>query len=176
MPFKINPILVERLMGMARLLRAYSVAAQENVAVRECRDISQSSVERVIFPDATAIEHYMAQKATGLVKKLVLFPERMTANINETKGVWAGARIRHALVDQGVDDNDAYLYIQQCSFAAIKDDIQLALLLERTPISASDPRTGHGILGPDRLIGLFNIDEYVREGIEVIFGRFPAAA
>lgn len=174
MPFKINPILTERLMGMPRLMRGYEVAAQENIAVLEWRDISQSSVERVIFPDATSLLHYMADKATKLIDGLVLFPANMARNLERTLGVWAGQRVRYALVKQGVPDNDAYLLIQRVSFRAVNEDSHLVAVLRQEPISEHDKRTAREVLGGD-LDRLFSIDDYIQAGIDVIYSRFPLA-
>jgi adenylosuccinate lyase len=98
--------------------RGHAHAGLENVATPECRDISQSSVERHILPDATSQLHYIAKKATGLVTGLVVFPERMLETLDRTHGVWAGQRLCYALVAQGRAHSDAYEFVQRCSFKA----------------------------------------------------------
>ncbi len=171
MAHKKNPILTERLMGMARLLRAYAHAAMENIATPEWRDISQSSVERHIFPDATSLCHYMIVKLTSLVKRLVVFPERMRENLDNTYGVWAGQQVRAALMDKSIDYDTAYLLIQQVSFEAVEKRIQMIELLSNTPISEGDSRTAKDVIGETKLQVMFDPIEYVRAGIEHIFSR-----
>ena len=87
MPHKRNPITCEKISGMARLLRGYAVAALEDVALWHERDISHSSVERVILPDATIALDHMLRKFTGIVDKLLVYPEAMMANLNKTGGL-----------------------------------------------------------------------------------------
>lgn len=172
MPYKANPILTERLMGLPRLMRGYLIAAQENIRIPEWRDISQSSVERVIFPDATTVIHYMVDKATKLVDGLVLFPENMAANLHRALGVWAGQRIRYALVERGISDNDAYLLVQRASFRAVGEQVHLQQILGQEPISENDSRTAAAVLGSDDLPKLFDVESYIQNGIRVIYSRF----
>ena len=171
MAHKKNPILIERLMGMARLMRANAHAAMENIATPEWRDISQSSVERHIFPDATSLVHYMIVKMTSMIKRLVVFPERMRENLNNTYGVWAGQQVRTALMDKGIDYDTAYLYVQQVSFNAAEKRIQMIELLSNIPISENDSRTAKDIISDTKLQAMFDPMEYVRAGIERIFSR-----
>jgi adenylosuccinate lyase len=173
MPWKINPILVERLMGLPRMLRAYMMAAYENIRVLEWRDISQSSVERIIFPDATTLLHYMLEKATGLIKGLIIFPDWMTNNIERAQGVWAGQRLRYALTAKGVPDETAYLYVQSISFKAVKQQRHLREFLRTEQLPDQRGFTGANVLGDDAIEPLFDVMSYIQQGLEAIYDRFP---
>lgn len=174
MPFKINPILTERLFGLPRVLRGYLVTAQENIATIGHRDISQSGPERIIFPDSTTLLHYMVAKATSLVKGLVIFPDRLEKNLERSLGVWAGQRIRSALVDKDISDNDAYEYVQRISFKAVEKGEHVIELLAREPISELNPVTACALLGTQTINELFDVDSYIKEGIETIYSRFSS--
>ncbi|MBI5970445.1 MAG: adenylosuccinate lyase [Deltaproteobacteria bacterium] len=113
MPHKRNPIMSENLTGLARLVRGYSVSAMENVALWHERDISHSSVERVIAPDATILVDFMLVRATNLVRDLVVYPERMLENMDKGKGVVYSQRVLLKLVEKGVTREDAYLIVQR---------------------------------------------------------------
>jgi len=112
MPHKRNPIRSERLTGMARLLRGHAVAALENVALWHERDISHSSVERVAFPDACILIHFMLREMTDLVKHLLVYPENMKRNMNVYGGVIFSQKVLLALVEKGVSREDAYRLVQ----------------------------------------------------------------
>ncbi len=113
MPHKRNPIIAERVCGMARLLRADALAGLENVALWHERDISHSSVERVILPDATTTLDYMLLKMTDLIKGMVVYPERMEANLNLTGGLIFSQPVLLALVEKGADRETAYALVQR---------------------------------------------------------------
>ncbi|MDR1960916.1 MAG: adenylosuccinate lyase, partial [Gracilibacteraceae bacterium] len=113
MPHKKNPITGERISGMSRLLRGYALAALENVALWHERDISHSSAERVLLPDATIALDYMLAKATALVRGLRVFPEQMRENIEKVHGLIFSQRVMLALVDKGVSREDAYALVQK---------------------------------------------------------------
>lgn len=112
MPHKRNPIKSERLTGMARILRANAVAALENVALWHERDISHSSVERVIFPDSCILTHFMLVETTKLIKNLLVYPENMKRNMNLYGGVVFSQRVLLTLVDKGLSREDAYRIVQ----------------------------------------------------------------
>ena len=118
MPHKRNPIRSERLTGMARIVRSYAVAALENVALWHERDISHSSVERVILPDACILTHFMLKETTELVKKLLVYPENMKRNMNVYGGVIFSQRVLLALVEKGMIREDAYKIVQSCAHKA----------------------------------------------------------
>jgi len=113
MPHKKNPIICERISGMARLLRGNLIAGLENMALWHERDISHSSVERVILPDSTQTTYYMLKKMTGLIKNLKVFPEKMLENLNLTKGLYNSQVILLALTQKGVSREEAYRIVQR---------------------------------------------------------------
>lgn len=118
MPHKRNPIRSERLTGMARLVRGYAVAGLENVALWHERDISHSSVERVAFPDACILTHFMLVETTDLVKHLLVYPENMARNMNVYGGVVFSQRVLLTLVDKGLSREEAYAIVQSNAHAA----------------------------------------------------------
>lgn len=118
MPHKRNPIRSERLTGMARILRGHAVAALENVALWHERDISHSSVERVILPDACILTHFMLVEITDLVKHLLVYPENMQRNMNLYGGVVFSQRVMLSLVEKGLKREEAYSIVQSCAHAA----------------------------------------------------------
>jgi adenylosuccinate lyase len=113
MPHKRNPILSERICGMARIVRGYAVAGLENVALWHERDISHSSAERVILPDASTALDYMLAKATSLIDNLVVYPERMLENLNATRGLVFSGQLLLALTQSGVSREEAYEWVQR---------------------------------------------------------------
>ena len=112
MPHKRNPIRSERLTGMARIVRGHAVAALENVALWHERDISHSSVERVVFPDSCILTHFMLQEMTNLVKNLLIYPENMKRNMNVYGGVIFSQKVLLALVEKGMSREEAYQVVQ----------------------------------------------------------------
>lgn len=113
MPHKRNPHQSERIAGLARVLRGNAHAAQENVALWHERDISHSSAERIIFPDSCILLDYMLAEVSELVGELVVYPERMLANLESTGGLIYSQRVLLALVDAGLDRQDAYKLVQR---------------------------------------------------------------
>ncbi len=113
MPHKRNPVLSENLSGLARLVRSYAVAALEDVALWHERDISHSSVERVIAPDATILLDFMLGRFTGLVENLIVYPERMLANLNLTRGLIFSQQVLLKLIEKGVSREEAYAMVQR---------------------------------------------------------------
>ncbi|MBD2089913.1 adenylosuccinate lyase [Microcoleus sp. FACHB-1515] len=118
MPHKRNPIRSERLTGMARIVRGYAVAALENIALWHERDISHSSVERMMFPDCLTVTHFMLAEITDLVKNLLVYPENMQRNMNCFGGVVFSQRVLLALVDKGLSREEAYSIVQSCAHTA----------------------------------------------------------
>ncbi len=138
MPHKRNPILSERLAGLARLLRGYAATALENQPLWHERDISHSSAERVILPDATILLDYMLVKATGLIEGLVVRPERMRENIERGLGLHASSRVLLALVDKAsMSREDAYAIVQRNALRAADERVPLRGLLATDPSVAS---------------------------------------
>ena len=113
MPHKRNPITCERVAGMARLVRGNAVAAMEDITLWHERDISHSSVERVILPDSTINVDYCVKKYTNIIDKLIVYPEAMMANMNKTGGLIYSQRLLLAIVDKGVLREDAYQWVQR---------------------------------------------------------------
>jgi adenylosuccinate lyase len=118
MPHKRNPIRSERLTGMARMLRGYATTALENVALWHERDISHSSVERVMLPDACILTHFMLVETTDLVKNLLVYPDNMARNMNVYGGVVFSQRVLLTLVEKGMNREDAYRVVQGCAHQA----------------------------------------------------------
>ena len=118
MPHKRNPIRSERLTGMARIIRGNAVAALENVALWHERDISHSSVERVILPDSCILIHFMLREITGLVKNLLVYPENMKRNMNVYGGVIFSQKVLLTLVEKGMNRESAYEVVQSCAHKA----------------------------------------------------------
>jgi adenylosuccinate lyase len=113
MPHKRNPVLSENLTGLSRMVRAYALPAMEDVALWHERDISHSSVERMIGPDATVTLDFALARLTGIVEKLVVYPENMLANLNRFRGLVHSQRVLLALTQAGLSREDAYRLVQR---------------------------------------------------------------
>ena len=138
MPHKRNPILSERIAGLARLLRGYAHVALENQPLWHERDISHSSPERVILPDATILLDYMLVKMAGLVEGLVVRPDRMRENIARGLGLHASSRVLLALVEQGgLAREEAYAIVQRAALRAADEGVPLKELLATDPQAAA---------------------------------------
>ena len=131
MPHKRNPILSERLCGMARLLRGYAAVGFENNALWQERDISHSSAERVVLPDATTVAHYMLRIARRVLEGLRVNKERMLENLNEGGGIVYSGRVLLALVESGMSRDDAYKVVQSAAMRAWEDELGFRELLKR---------------------------------------------
>ncbi|HHW18475.1 MAG TPA: adenylosuccinate lyase [Firmicutes bacterium] len=118
MPHKRNPVGLEQICGMARLMRGYALAALENVALWHERDISNSSVERIILPDSTTLLDYALNRMLGILKDLRVYPERMLGNLNLTGGLVFSEEVLLALVSKGIKREDAYAKVQELAMAA----------------------------------------------------------
>jgi len=163
MPHKKNPIVSEKLTGMARLLRGYAHTALENVALWHERDISHSSVERIIFPDACHTLHHMLTKMAWLIEGLVVYPENMKANMDKVRGMFFSQPVLLALTDAGMTREDAYARVQRCAMRVWDEDVSLREALEQ------DPEIG-GSLAPDVLDRCFDLEHQLRN-VPVIFAR-----
>ena len=149
MPHKRNPILSERLCGLARLLRGYLGAGLEDVALWHERDISHSSVERVALPDASMLACYMLRKATGLAAGLVIHPERALANLTEgSLGLVFSQSVLLALVSAGLTRDEAYRIVQRDARAAWSERRPLRAVLEADPEVTLDRRAARRGLRP----------------------------
>ncbi len=121
MPHKRNPVLTENLTGLARMVRAYALPAMENVALWHERDISHSSVERYIGPDATVTLDFALARLTGVIDKLVVYPQRMERNLNLYRGLIHSQRVMLALTQKGVSREDAYRLVQRNAMKVWED-------------------------------------------------------
>ncbi|HEX4540669.1 MAG TPA: adenylosuccinate lyase [Acidimicrobiales bacterium] len=153
MPHKRNPIVAERLTGLARVLRGYVGPGLEDVALWHERDISHSSVERVILPDASLLAYYVLRKMTALVDGLVVHPDRMRENLDRSHGLVFSQAVLLALVASGMDRDSAYRIVQRDARLAWDESKPLRMVLE------SDPEVP---LGPGDLDDAFSIDRALR--------------
>jgi len=124
MPHKKNPVLCERISGMARILRANALAAAEDIVLWHERDISHSSVERVILPDSTILLDYMLNKFIDITSHLIVHEDRMLENLNKSKGLVFSGRLLLELVNKGLTRNEAYDKVQKTAFNARKDGLE----------------------------------------------------
>jgi adenylosuccinate lyase len=131
MPHKRNPILSENLTGLARLIRSYAVAALEDVALWHERDISHSSVERVIGPDATQALDFALHRFANMIEGLRVYPERMRRNLELTGGLQEAQRVLLALVAKGVPRQEAYVYVQRNAMRVWEENVDFRTALER---------------------------------------------
>ena len=161
MPHKKNPILSENLCGIARLLRSYESAALEDVALWHERDISHSSVERVALPDATILADFMLDRATGLVRGLVVHPERMRANLDKTGGLFFSEAVMLALVKTGLPRQRAYEIVQRSALASLEGRGAFDALLAADPDVASRLPAG-------ALDACFDLDHHLRHARAII--------
>ena len=133
MPHKRNPVKCEQVSGLSRLLRGYAVTALENVALWHERDISHSSAERVIFPDATSVLCYMLRAMTKIITKMVVYPERMLKNIELTRGLAYSGQLLLDLTRKGIVREEAYRWIQRCSMKVWDEDKDFLRVLQEDP-------------------------------------------
>ena len=161
MPHKRNPVLTENLTGLARLVRGMVVPAMENVALWHERDISHSSVERMIGPDATITLDFALARLTGVVEKLVIYPERMQKNLDLLGGLVHSQRVLLALTQAGTSREDAYRIVQQNAMPVWRGEGQfLDLLKADEEVTLSD----------EELEALFNLDYHFKH-VDDIFAR-----
>jgi adenylosuccinate lyase len=162
MPHKRNPIKSEQVTGLARLLRGYSQATLEDVALWHERDISHSSVERIVLPDATILLDHMQRRMLGVIRDLVVDPRRMRENLDLTHGALFSQRLLLALVARGSTRDEAYRITQRLAQQAIDERVHLRELLQ------------HDVAGDGLdLDALFDFEPYVRYADEIV-GRLDA--
>lgn len=163
MPHKRNPVLSENLTGLARMVRAYALPAMENVALWHERDISHSSVERFIAPDATITLDFALHRLCGLLEQLVVYPERMQANMDKLGGLIFSQRVLLALTQAGISREDAYGFVQRNAMKVWEQgkDFKTELLADKEVV---------GALGEAPLIALFDMDYHTKH-IDTIFAR-----
>ena len=163
MPHKRNPVLSENLSGLSRLVRSYALAALEDVALWHERDISHSSVERVIAPDATIVLDFMLGRFTGLMDKLLVYPERMLANLNMTHGVIFSQMVLLALIEKGAAREDAYAVVQKNAMKSWHEGIEFRKLLDQ------DERV-RKLLTAAELDAIFDVNHFLKH-LDFIFQR-----
>jgi adenylosuccinate lyase len=129
MPHKRNPIGCENLSGLARLVRSNAIAALENIALWHERDISHSSVERVIIPDSSILVDYMLDRLKGILDKLHVYPKRMKENMDRSYGLYNSQRVMLALIDKGISRENAYDIVQRNAMKSWKTGAQFRKLL-----------------------------------------------
>jgi adenylosuccinate lyase len=163
MPHKRNPIRSERITGLARVLRGYAQTGLENIALWHERDISHSSVERIIFPDSTILADYLLFKTTDLIERLLVFPERMKKNLESTGGLIFSGQLLLDLAEAGMLREDAYRLVQGHAMRAWKDD-----LIFRDEVAKDSAITA--LLSKDQLARTF---DYTRQlgNVDAIFMR-----
>ena len=163
MPHKRNPILSERICGMARVVRANSIVGLENVALWHERDISHSSAERVVLPDSSIATDYMLQKMTGLVEGLVVYPERMLENLAATRGSIFSGQLLLALTQAGVSREQAYEWVQRNAMKAWDEGGELQ------PLATADKDiSAH--LSSEQIDRVFSLGTYLRN-VDKVFAR-----
>ena len=163
MPHKRNPVLSENLSGLSRLMRSYAVAALEDIALWHERDISHSSVERVIGPDATILLDFMLSRFTGLIDQLVVYPERMLANLQMTKGVIFSQMVLLKLIEKGISREGAYAIVQQNAMRSWQEGVEFRELLLKDGEVMSR-------LNEDDIAGVFQVGNFLKQ-IDFIFNR-----
>ena len=163
MPHKRNPVASEQICGLARVVRANSLAALENVALWHERDISHSSVERVILPDSTILVDYMLHRITEIVANMKVFPERMLRNLDATQGLVFSGQLLQDLVERGAPREDAYKWVQAHAMAAWESESSFQ---ERISTDANI----HKYLDPKALNHAFDLRRQLR-AVDAIFTR-----
>jgi adenylosuccinate lyase len=165
MPHKRNPVLTENLTGLARVVRAAAIPAMENVALWHERDISHSSVERFFGPDATITLDFALARLTGVIDKLLIYPERMQKNLDRMGGLVHSQRVLLALTQAGVSREDAYRLVQRNAMQVWESDGALSLL----ELLQADAEVT-AALSPQEIEDKFNLDYHFKH-VDTIFAR-----
>lgn len=165
MPHKRNPILTENLTGLARMVRTYAMPAMENVALWHERDISHSSVERMIGPDATITLDFALGRLTSVIEKLLIYPERMQKNLDRMGGLVHSQRVLLALTQAGISREDSYRIVQRNAMKVWESDGEIALL----DLLKADPDVT-AKLSDEELEERFNLDYHFKH-VDTIFAR-----
>jgi adenylosuccinate lyase len=169
MPHKRNPVLSENLTGLARVVRGMVMPALENVALWHERDISHSSVERMIAPDATVTLDFALARLTGVIEKLVVYPENMARNLDRLRGLVHSQRVLLALTQKGVERDEAYRLVQRNAMKVWEEGADFRAALEADPDIADR-------LSPAEIEPLFDLAHHLRH-VDAIFERvFGATA
>jgi adenylosuccinate lyase len=163
MPHKKNPVTSEQICGLARVVRANVQAAYENIALWHERDISHSSVERVILPDSTILADYLLEKTTDLIGHLMVYPERMRRNLDLTRGLVFSGQLLLDLAAAGMLREDAYRVVQAHAMRAWEDEGDFRASIE------SDPEIGR-VLTREQIAHAFSLERQLRN-VDKIFDR-----
>ena len=163
MPHKRNPVLTENITGLARLVRSHCIPAMENVALWHERDISHSSVERMIAPDATITLDFLLARLTSVIENLVVYPERMKANLDELGGLVFSQRVLLALTQAGMTREDAYAAVQRNAMESWSKGVSFLNLLKAD--SELNSLIDDGILE-----SMFDLS-YHTKNVDIIFKR-----
>jgi adenylosuccinate lyase len=166
MPHKRNPVNAEQISGLARVVRSNAQAGFENVALWHERDISHSSAERVILPDSTTLTNYLLNKTATLVDTMFVYPNRMRANLESTRGLIFSGQLLLDLVEHGVSREDAYRLVQSHAMRAWKEGLDFhALILADEEITSKVPRK--------QIEHAFNLQRQLKN-VDKVFARvFP---
>ena len=164
-PHKRNPILTENLTGQARMIRSYAMPALENVALWHERDISHSSVERFIGPDATITLDFALARLTGVVDKLLVYPERMQKNLDRMGGLVHSQRVLLALTQAGITRDNAYRLVQRNAMKVWESDGEMSLL----ELLKADEEVASAMTA-EELEDKFNLDYHFKH-VDTIFER-----
>ena len=168
MPHKKNPITSEQICGLARVVRANAQAAFENIALWHERDISHSSVERIILPDSTILTDYLLEKTSSLVDKMFVYPERMRRNLELTRGLVFSGQLLLDLAASGMLREQAYRLVQGHAMKAWEEEGDFRAAVEADP----DIRAA---LTPEKIAEAFSLDRQLRN-VDRIFERVFRAA
>lgn len=169
MPHKRNPIVSEQIVGMARLLRGNLVAALENNALWHERDISHSSVERVILPDSFIVLDHMLRRTTRVVAGMVIYPDRMLENLERSRGVVFSGTVLLELARRGISREQAYEWVQRNAMRAFHDKVDFkSLLLADRDVT--------GVLPPAEIERAFDLEDQLKHVDEIFTRVFQVAA
>lgn len=163
MPHKRNPMTCERITGLARLVRSFAVPALENMAMWHERDLTNSSVERIILPDSSTLVDYLLRKFTDVVRDMVVYPDRMRANLDRLKGLVMSEHVMLALVDKGMGKDEAYRLVQRAAMQAFEAEADFRALLLQDPAIAQR-------LSAEELDACFNVEQHLKR-VEVAYQR-----
>ena len=163
MPHKRNPVVSEQMCGLARIVRSNAFAALENMPLWHERDISHSSVERVIGPDSTILIHYMLRKMTSMIERLIVYPENMMCNLKKTEGLIFSQSVLLALVDKGIAREEAYKLVQKNAMQSWTKGKDFLTLLKK------DKKIG-ALLKKNEIEKIFNLKAQFKN-VDIIFKR-----
>ncbi len=163
MPHKRNPVASENICGVARLVKSYAQASLDNIPLWHERDISHSSVERVIAPDSCILVDYMLNRMRNILENFLIYPERMRKNLGKTRGLIFSQRVLLALVEKGISRDDAYEMVQRNAMTAWKEERDFQSLLHKDP----DIRR---FLSADELAELFDLTYHLKH-VDTLFKR-----